>query len=241
MLRRMDAAGIERGFLIAVKCGPPGHPSCYHIPMEVVDRAIKDYPDRFFGLYGIDPTMGMKGVREFQQAVEERGYIGAHGYPHWFEMPIDHARWYPFYTKCCELDVTIQFQIGQSKVYAPDYPIRSVGQPITMDPVACDFPELKLIGIHVGIPWTDEAIAMAWKHENVFIGSDAHAPRHWPSQFVRYLDSVGRTKVLFGTDWPVIDPERAIQEIKKLGIREESLGRLLRDNALSVFRLPENG
>ena len=113
MLRRMDAAGIERGFLIAVKCGPPGHPSCYHIPMEVVDRAMKDYPDRFFGLYGIDPTMGMKGVREFQEAVEERGYIGAHGYPHWFEMPIDHARWYPFYTKCCELDVPIQFQIGQ--------------------------------------------------------------------------------------------------------------------------------
>ena len=187
MLRRMDAAGIERGFLIAVKCGPPGHPSCYHIPMEVVDRAIKDYPDRFFGLYGIDPTMGMKGVREFQEAVEERGYIGAHGYPHWFEMPIDHARWYPFYTKCCELDVPIQFQIGQSMVYAPDYPIRSVGQPITMDPVACDFPELKLIGIHVGIPWTDEAIAMAWKHKNVYLGCDAHSPKYWPASFVQYI------------------------------------------------------
>ena len=73
------------------------------------------------------------------------------------------------------------------------------------------------------------------------MGSDAHARRVWPSLLVRYLDSVGRIKVLFGTDWPVIDPERAIQEIKKLGIREESLGRLLRDNALSVFRLPENG
>ena len=239
MLRRMDAAGIERGFLIAVKCGPPGHPSCYHIPMEVVDRAIKDYPDRFFGLYGIDPTMGMKGVREFQEAVEERGYIGAHGYPHWFEMPIDHARWYPFYTKCCELDVPIQFQIGQSMVYAPDYPIRSVGQPITMDPVACDFPELKLIGIHVGIPWTDEAIAMAWKHKNVYLGCDAHSPKYWPASFVQYINTYGQDKVIFGTDFPVLDFERTRQEIEDHGFRPDPKRKLLRDNVIRIYGLED--
>ena len=152
MLRRMDAAGIERGFLIATKCGPLGHPSCYHLPPEVVNKAITQYPDRFFGLHGVDPTMGMKAVYELQEAVEKFGYVGAHGYPHWFEIPLDAARWYPIYSKCCELDVPIQHQIGQSLVYAPDYPCRSVGQPITMDGVACDFPELKLVGIHVGIP-----------------------------------------------------------------------------------------
>ena len=196
MLRRMDAAGIERGFLIATKCGPIGHPSCYHLPLEVVNKAVKQYPDRFFAMYGVDPTQGMKAVHELQHVVEEYGYIGAHGYPHWFELPLDHARWYPIYSKCCELDIPIQHQIGQSLVYSPDYPVRSVGQPITMDGVACDFPELKLVGIHVGIPWADEAIAMAWKHKNVYLGSDAHAPKHWPASFVNYINTYGQDKVI---------------------------------------------
>jgi predicted TIM-barrel fold metal-dependent hydrolase len=241
MLRRMDAAGIERGFLVAAKCGPLGHPSCFHMPLEVVNNAIEQHPDRFFGLYGIDPTQGMAAVRELQHAVEDLGYVGAHGYPHWFELPIDHARWYPFYSKCCELDVPIQFQIGQSMVYAPDYPLRSVGQPITMDAVACDFPELKLIGIHVGIPWTDEAIAMAWKHKNVYLGSDAHSPKFWPASFVNYINTYGQDKVIFGTDFPVLGFERTRREIEDLNLRPGPKRKLLRDNVIRIYKLGERG
>ncbi|HKJ09886.1 MAG TPA: amidohydrolase family protein, partial [Gammaproteobacteria bacterium] len=80
-------------------------------------------------------------------------------------------------------------------------------------------------------------IAMAWKHENVFIGADAYAPKYWPPQFVHYLDSYGRDKVMFGTDWPVIDPERAMQEIDALGLRPESERKFMRDNAVRVFGL----
>jgi predicted TIM-barrel fold metal-dependent hydrolase len=99
-------------------------------------------------------------------------------------------------------------QVGQSMVYDPTYPVRSVGRPITLDAVACDFPELKLIGIHVGIPWTDEMIAMAWKHKNVFIGCDAHSPKYWPG-VVRALHQQFRPgQVLFGTDFPILDFER---------------------------------
>lgn len=240
-IQKMDNAGIERSLLIAVRGGDLRVKGSFEVPYEYVNEACKQYKDRFSGLAGIDPTRGMQGLRDLEVAVKDYGFVGAHFYPHWFELPPDHAKVYPYYAKCCELNIPIMMQVGQSLNYQKHRRLKSVGRPITLDTVACDFPELKLIGIHIGIPWTDEMIAMAWKHENVFIGSDAHAPRHWPSQFVRYLDSVGRNKVLFGTDWPVIDPERAIQEIKKLGIREESLGRLLRDNALSVFRLPENG
>ena len=104
-----------------------------------------------------------------------------------------------------------------------------------------DLSELTLIGIHIGVPWTDEMISMAWKHENVFIGVDAYAPKHWPRQLVHYLDSYGRDKVLFGTDWPVIDPERAVAEIAEIGLRPQSHAKLMRENALAVFRLPESG
>ena len=235
MLRRMDAADIEMSFLIANKSGQLGLPSSSHVPYEVVADAVKNYPDRFKGLAGIDPTEGMMGVRELERAISDLGFIGAHFYPHWFEMPPNHARVYPFYAKCVELDVPIQMQVGQSLVYTPDRRLRSVGRPITLDDVACDFPELKLIGIHIGIPWTDEMIAMAWKHENVFIGSDAHGPKYWPPQFVHYINTYGRHKVIFGTDFPVLDFERTRNEIEDLGLREDSLRLFLRDNVARIY------
>jgi predicted TIM-barrel fold metal-dependent hydrolase len=237
MLRRMDAAGIERAFLIASKVGPKSQSTSYHIPYEMVAEAVNAFPDRFLGLAGLDPTEGMNGVRQLEKGVRDHGFIGAHFYPHWFELAPDHARWYPFYAKCVELDVPVQLQVGQSMLYDPNVRLRSVGRPITLDAVACDFPELKLVGIHVGIPWTDEMIAMAWKHPNVYIGCDAHSPKYWPDSFVKYINSYGQDKVIFGTDFPVLDFERTRREIEALGLRPEPLKKLLRDNALRLYKL----
>lgn len=237
MLRRMDAAGIEKSFLVAAKCGPVGPTACYRLPPEMVAGAVAAHPDRFLGLIGVDPTEGMAGVREMEHAITELGFVGAHSYPHWFEIAPNHARYYPFYAKCVELDVPIQLQVGQSMIYDPTYPRRSVGQPITLDDVACDFPELKLIGIHVGIPWTEEMIAMAWKHKNVYIASDAHSPKYWPEAFKHYIRSYGQDKVLFGTDFPVLDFERTRTEIEALDLPEGAKRKFLRDNALRVYGL----
>ena len=237
MIERMDSAGIERAFLVAPKSGRIGLPGCYHLPYGIVARAVERYPDRFYGLAGIDPTEGMKGVRALESAVRDDGFIGAHCYPHWFELAPDHARYYPFYAKCVELGVPYQLQVGQSMIYAPEHRTRSVGQPITLDAVACDFPELKLIGIHVGIPWHDEMIAMAWKHPNVFIGCDAHSPAYWPESFRRYIDSYGQDKVIFGTDFPVLDFARTLREIEALGLRPGPLRKLLRDNVVRIYGL----
>ena len=237
MLALMDEAAIDRAFLVACKVGQVGLPGSWHLPYKLVVNAIQSYPDRFYGLAGIDPTEGMNGVRELEHAVRQYGFIGAHGYPHWFELPPDHAKWYPFYAKCVELNVPIQLQVGQSLVYNEKRPLRSVGRPITLDSVACDFPELKLIGIHVGIPWTDEMIAMAWKHKNVYIISDAHAPRYWPSSFVKYINSYGRHKVMFGTDFPVLGFHRMRREVEDLGLKEESLQLFLRFNAIKIYGL----
>lgn len=240
MIERMDSAGIGHGFLIAPKTGRPGLPGCYHLPYEVVAKAVDEYPNRFSGMVGIDPYMGMQGVRELEIAVKEFGCIGAHLYPHWFELAPDHAKYYPFYAKCCELGIPVQMQVGQSMVYAKDFPCRSVGQPISLDPIACDFPELKLIGIHVGIPWTDEMIAMAWKHENVFIGCDAHSPKYWPESFARYINSYGQNKVIFGTDFPVLDFKRTMGEIDAYQFKPEVQRKLLRDNVIQIYGLDES-
>jgi predicted TIM-barrel fold metal-dependent hydrolase len=237
MIDMLDQAGIDIAFLIAARSGRPGLPGCYHMPYEVVARACEKYPQRFRGLAGIDPYTGMKGVRELESAVRNHGFVGAHLYPHWFELAPDHARYYPFYAKCVELDVPIQMQVGQSMVYAPDFPCRSVGRPIALDAVACDFQELKLIGIHVGIPWTDEMIAMAWKHKNVYIGCDAHRPKYWPEAFCKYINSFGQDKVIFGTDFPVLPFKRTIADIDELGFKPEARRKLMRDNVVRIYKL----
>jgi predicted TIM-barrel fold metal-dependent hydrolase len=236
-IARMDESGIERAFLVAPKSGRVGLPGCYHLPYGVVARAVERHPDRFHGLAGIDPTEGMDGVRAFESAVRNDGFIGAHCYPHWFELAPDHAKYYPFYAKCVELGVPFQLQVGQSMIYSPQHRTRSVGQPITLDAVACDFPELALIGIHVGIPWHDEMIAMAWKHKNVFIGSDAHSPRYWPQSFVHYINSFGQDKVIFGTDFPVLDFKRTMEEIDAHGFKPEVKRKFLRDNVVRIYKL----
>lgn len=239
-LAKMDRAGITRSLLIAVRCGDLAIRGSFEIPYARVAEVCAAHPDRFSGLAGVDPFRGMQGLRDLEAAVRQHGFVGAHLYPHWFGLAPDDAKYYPYYAKCCELDIPIMMQVGQNLVYSRERRLPSVGRPICLDKVAIDFPELKLLGIHIGVPWTDEMIAMAWKHENVFIGVDAYAPKHWPPQLVRYLDSYGRDKVLFGTDWPVIDPERAVAEIDALALRPQTMTQLMRENALRVFRLPES-
>ena len=237
IIEKMEEAGIDKAFLIAARAGRVGLPGCYHMPYSVVADACAKYPERFYGLAGIDPFEGMNGIRAFEDAIKNMGFVGAHLYPHWYELAPDHAKYYPFYAKCCELNVPIQMQVGQSMVYSPEYRTKSVGQPIALDAVACDFPELKLVCIHVGIPWHDEMISMAWKHENIFIGCDAHRPKYWPKSFIHYLNSYGQDKIIFGTDFPVLEFKKTIDDIDALGLKSEVRKKLLRDNVIRVYGL----
>lgn len=237
MLQQMDEANIEKSFLVAAKSGRPGLPGSYHMPPQVVADAVKQYPDRFYGLVGVDPYQGMPGVRDMEYAVKELGFIGAHLYPHWYELPPNHAKYYPYYAKCIELDIPIQMQVGQSLIYAKDQPCRSVGRPIYLDDIACDLPELKLIGTHVGIPWTDEMIAMAWKHENVYICTDAHSPKYWPDALVKYINSYGQDKVIFGSDFPVLQFKRTIDEIDEFNLKPHVRKKFMRDNVTKLYKL----
>jgi predicted TIM-barrel fold metal-dependent hydrolase len=231
----MDEAGVDHSLLIAVRAGGRQMKYNIEIPYEQVAGYCRQMPERYSGLAGVDPFLGMEQLRDLEYAVKELGFVGAHSYPHWFRLAPDAPQWYPIYAKCCELDIPIMMQVGQNLIYQKEVRLPSVARPILLDQIAIDFPELRLIGIHVGTPWADEMIAMAWKHENVFIGIDAYAPKHLPKSLVHYMNSYGSHKVLFGTDWPVIDPRRAMKEVDAFSLRPEASQRVLRDNALRVF------
>ena len=233
----MDEAGVDMALMPAIKAGDTRLRDSWAIPYARVAQVCEQYPGRFRGLAGVDPTLGMAGLKELERGVRDYGFVGAHLYPHWFETAPDHRRYYPIYSKCCELDIPIMMQVGHCLSYGTTRTFPSVGRPATLDTVACDFPELKLIGIHLGYPWTEEMISVAYKHPNVYIGGDAYAPKHWPTEFRRFADSWGQDKVLFGTDFPIIDPRRALKEIDELGLRAEPKAKLLGLNAQKLFRL----
>jgi len=234
-LEIMDEASVDHALLIAVRAGDPMRQGSFEISYSQIADYVTAHPSRFSGLAGVDPTRGMRQLYDLEHAVNELGFVGAHSYPHWFSLPPDAPQWYPIYAKCCELDIPIMMQVGQNLIYQKHVRLPSVARPILLDRIAIDFPELKLIGIHVGIPWADEMIAMAWKHENVYIGIDAYAPKHLPASLVHYMNSYGSHKVLFGTDWPVIDPRRGRRELEDYELRDNALRSVLRDNALAVF------
>lgn len=234
-LRMMAEAGIDKGLLAATTGAPVGSNIFFEKPFEKIAAVCAQHPDRFKGIIGVNPSKIMTWVRKLEVAVKEYGFVGAHLYPHWFDAPPDDRMYYPFYAKCAELGVPIQIQVGHSAQWF----LRTVAQPITLDRVAIDFPELKIIGIHIGHPWTEEMISMAWKHPNVYIGTDAHLPKYWDASLIKFINSRGQDKVLFGTDWPVVDFKRAVEELDKLELREGPKRKLLVENAVRVYQLED--
>ncbi len=227
MLGEMEQSGIDRALLVAPAL------NVWRLPYEQVARVVAEHPGRFHGLAGINPDDRMEGVRRLEVAVKELGFVGAHLYPHWFSRPPNHKDYYPFYAKCVELDVPIQIQIGHSA--QPEQP--TVAHPMTLDEVAIYFPELKIVGIHIGWPWVREAMAVALKHRNVYLGCDAHAPKYWEPEFVRFIRSRGKHKVLFGTDFPIIGFRRAVTEIGELDFAADVREALFSANTQRVYGL----
>jgi predicted TIM-barrel fold metal-dependent hydrolase len=233
----MDEAGIEASLVISVKAGDMRMQHSFAIQDERVAEYCAQYPGRFFGLCGIDPSRITESMRNLERAVTEYGFVGAHLYPHWFGWPPDDRRYYPFYWRCAELGVPIMMQIGHCLDYKRDRILESVGRPLALEHIAIDFPELAVIGIHLGWPWTEEMIAVAYKHSNVYMAADAYGPRHWPKEYVHFVNTWGRNKCMFGTDWPVVHPVRAVQECEQLDLREDSKRLFYRDNAVRLFKL----
>ncbi len=234
----MDAAGVGQA-LVPAQCA-----GTWEVNYEVVAELVADSDGRLVGQAGIDPRDIMSGIKKLVFGVTDLGFVGAHYYPHWFGLAPDHPALYPFYAQCCELDVPIQIQIGK----AWQQSLRNVGHPATLDPVASDFPDLKLIAIHTGYPWERELIALASKHPNLYIGADSIPPYDWSPDLIAYANNAspqpvmaGRTKVLFGTNYPALsgceDLAEAVAAVRALRLEPESEAAILGGNATRVYQL----
>lgn len=229
-IKEMDAAGVRWGMI-----GGCHHPNSY-TPNDWVGEQAALYPDRLIPIAGVNAELGMTAVRELEYLVKEKGFRGLRIFPYGHKMPPNHAVFYPLYAKCIELDVPVQLQVGHTAAMLPSDP----GRPIYLDDVAAHFPELKIVGAHIGYPWTDEMIAVAWKHPNVYIDTTAHFPKNFQSQFVKFLKTYGQDKVIFGTSYPATLPsiQRALREVEMLELPAAVRRKFLYENAMKVWKIP---
>lgn len=227
----MDQAGVDFGLL-----------SAWHSPREgelisndEVAGWIAEHPDRFAGLGAVPLDKPMQAVRELRRCVEELGFKGLRVLPWLWEAPPTDRRYYPLYAACVELGVPFCTQVGHTGPLRPS----ETGRPIPyIDQVAIDFPELVIVGGHIGYPWTEEMIAVARKHENVYIDTSAYTSKRIPPELVAYMKTgSGRRKVLFGSNYPMIPPAAALADLDSLGLDDEARELYLTGNARRVFGL----
>ena len=221
LLAEMDAAGVAIGGLCSTD-------------LEWTAEVVARHPDRFFGIVSPDPTDIMACRRTIERAVRGHGFKAVKIEPFLWGKPPTDAIYYPIYAQCVELDVTFTTQIGHT---GPLYP-SEVGRPIYLDRVALDFPELRIVGGHIGWPWTEEAIAVAWKHANLWIDTSAHIPKHFPPTFTHFMKTFGQDKCLFASDWPLLPVGRPLAQLDEHCALPDAVQRkFLRENAIRVLKL----
>ncbi len=216
---------------------------------ELNDRlasVVQDHPNEVLcGFACVDPRDVMGAVREVVRAINELGLRGIVFEPGFLGIsPVD-RRCYPVYAKCTELGVPVGLHTGIN--FSSHGPLE-FERPILIDHIARDFPDLTIICHHGGWPWPHEAAAVAWKHRNVYLEFGAIAPRYqapgagggW-GDIAHLMDTVLRERVLFGTDWPMLRYERALEEINLLGLRPQSRAAYLAGNAERLLDRLLNG
>ena len=224
----MDAAGVDKALISAWY-----KPGVAMISNDEVAAFVAEAPERLVGVGSVDLSRPMAAVSEIRRCVDELGFVAIRVLPWLWERPPTDRRFYPVYVACCELGVPFCTQIGHTGPLMPS----EVGRPIYLDQVALDFPELTIVGGHIGYPWTDEAIAVATKHENVHIDTSAYTARRYPAALVDYLRGHGRRKVLFGSNYPMITPSHCLADLEQLGLDTETTELFLGGNARRVFGL----
>ena len=225
-VRAMDEAGVGKSLISAWVA-----PRNVMISNDEVAGFVNEFPDRLLGIGSVDISKPVAAVAEIRRCVRELGFKGIRVLPWLWELPPTDRLFYPVYATCCELGIPFCTQIGHTG------PLMSseVGRPIYLDRVALDFPELTIVAGHIGYPWTDEAVAVATKHVNVYLDTSAYTVKRYPNQLVQYMASHGRTKVLFGTNYPMITPAKALHGIEQLALSVEARDLFLGGNATRVY------
>jgi uncharacterized protein len=210
---------------------------------DALEKVVSDHADIFRGVGCVDvadarPTdMARQTTR-----MHDRGFVGLTLQPAFFATDIDDRVLYPVYSRAEELGLVVCLHTGIN--YSRLHPMKHE-RPEMLDQVACDFPDLKLVACHAGWPWATEFAAVARRHPTVHLEFGALAPKYiarpgtgWDAMF-GMMGNLLRSQILYGSDWPMMDPERALREWRESGLSEPAVTALFHDNAAHLFGFDE--
>ncbi|SSC71513.1 unnamed protein product [Ciceribacter sp. T2.26MG-112.2] len=208
---------------------------------EEVARIAAENTDIMIPFASIDPAKGRLGAREARRLVREFGVKGFKFHPTMQGFyPYDRSA-YPLYEAIAEEGAITLFHTGQTGVGAGmrgGMGMRlKYSNPIHLDDVAADFPDMPIILAHPSFPWQEEALSVATHKPNVYIDMSGWSPKYFPPILIRYANTMLKHKMLFGSDWPAITPDRWLKDFETIDIRDEVRPLILKENARRLLKL----
>jgi predicted TIM-barrel fold metal-dependent hydrolase len=214
------------------------HPA---ISNEEIATAAAEHADVLIPFASIDPAKGPAGAREARRLAESFGVRGFKFHPNLQGFFPNDRSAYPLYEAIQALGLPAIFHTGQTGIGAR---VRGGGgirlkysNPMLLDDVAVDFPDLSIVLAHPSFPWQDEALAVATHKPNVFIDLSGWSPKYFPPQLVRYANTLLQDKVLFGSDYPLLTPDRWLADFDALDIKPDVKPKILKRNAMRLLGL----
>lgn len=227
-IQAMDEAEVEKALICAWES-----PSGSLVSNKEVYQWVEKYPDRLVGVAAVNLNTPMQAVRELRRCVKEYNFKALRMLPWIWEKPCTHRLYYPLFAECVELNIPVCLQVGLTG------PLMSseTGQPLHIERVALDFPELKIVCGHIGYPWHNEMIVFARKFPNVYIDTSAYKTNRYPAELIQYMKGSGKHKVLFASDHPMITPKECLKNLDQLELSDEVKDLFLKKNTKKVFNL----
>ncbi len=211
------------------------------VPNEEVAEVAAENADVLIPFASIDPAKGKMGVREARRLISQFGVKGFKFHPTVQEFFPNDRKVYPLYEVIAASGLSAVFHTGHSGIGAG---MRGGGgirlkysNPMYLDDVAVDFPDMPIIMAHPSFPWQDEALSVCLHKPQVYIDLSGWSPKYFPPQLVQYANTLLKQKVLFGSDFPLITPDRWLADFEQIAIKPEVRQLILKENAIKLLRL----
>jgi len=230
----MDMVAVLLAWAAETATGRP------RVPNDLVAQACREFPSTFVGFGSVDPLKGDRAVAELDR-FPELGLKGVKLHPSLQAFAPNDERHWPLYEKCQELGLVVLFHTGTSGIGAGQPGGQGIridyARPIWLDAPAAAFPDLQIIAAHFGYPWHLELLAMALHKTNINIDISGWAPRYIPVEVMRDMKGRLQDQFVFGSDYPFIQPQRCLDELKGLDISASVLQKVLVDNGRRLLKI----
>jgi hypothetical protein len=211
---------------------------------EAVLAFAAAHPDVALPFVSLDPNRGIEAIREARRLLQSGRVRGLKLHPPLMQFFPNDRLAYPLYEVFAEARLPVLFHTGHSGIgtgmRGGGGVRQKYGNPMAIDDVAVDFPDMPIVLAHPSFPWQDEAISICLHKPQVYIDLSGWSPKYFSPTLVQYANSLLRRKVLFGSDYPLITPDRWLADFAALPIKDEVRPLILKENAVSLFGLRED-